>query len=126
MAESPEIPSPPEEAGTRAVREERCRRLITANWKSSHPRVCGENEGGEVGLLCEVRTIPACAGRTNGKQVEYGYGFGPSPRVRGERRLVGSWRMGVAGPSPRVRGEPEYTAFHWWLGPGHPRVCGEN
>jgi len=67
--------------------------------------VCGENEGGEVGLLCEVRTIPACAGRTNGKQVEYGYGFGPSPLVRGE---------------------PEYTAFHWWLGPGHPRVCGEN
>ncbi len=72
--------------------------------------------------------------------------YGPSPRVRGERRWVRlqhAWKTGhpracgenanvpvgtkrVTGPSPRVRGERHRTTRCAMPTAGHPRACGEN
>ncbi len=72
---------------------------------AGHPRVCGENAPWIFEQRQSLRAIPACAGRTTGAQGLFAQFIGPSPRVRGERRL----------PPTRPPGSP-----------GHPRVCGEN
>ena len=74
-------------------------------FKTGHPRVCGENGRMEAAGHQLVRAIPACAGRTLKLGIVRPEMYGPSPRVRGE-------------PSSRDGVRPGET--------GHPRVCGEN
>ncbi len=72
---------------------------------TGHPRVCGENARHLRAVFAAERAIPACAGRTDTLWCPQVFNFGPSPRVRGERRCRTSQRACFA---------------------GHPRVCGEN
>ena len=125
-AESPEIPSPPEEAGTRAVREERCRRLITANWKSSHPRVCGENYLAEFGKVAAKRAIPAVCGEHLSPGVDGGWLNRAIPACAGSTAPLRALVLAHTGPSPRVRGARRRCPGQQPGLPGHPRVCGEH
>ncbi len=72
---------------------------------AGHPRVCGENVANVVVADRELRAIPACAGRTGSWAFMAAWVPGPSPRVRGERLIVGATKHAQT---------------------GHPRVCGEN
>ena len=49
-----------------------------------HPRVCGENDRREARREDRHRSIPACAGKTEGPERGDHVPIGPSPRVRGK------------------------------------------
>ena len=77
--------------------------VFSASTNRVHPRVCGE--------ACPPRIVATMA-------------TGPSPRVRGSRRMFDSFRLG-AGSIPACAGKP---GPRWRACPGdrvHPRVCGE-
>ena len=70
----------------------------------AHPRVCGENAGGD-----HVEALPA----------------GSSPRVRGKHDDLAAG-LDPSGLIPACAGKTEPTTTRFSSGSAHPRVCGEN
>ena len=54
---------------------------------SVHPRVCGEQETDPTLIDQKTRSIPACAGNSQGSTPFWKLTTGPSPRVRGTAPL---------------------------------------
>ena len=78
--------------------------LLTSSMRRAHPRVCGENETGEV----KERLV-----------------FGSSPRVRGKPLLV-AFLCCCRGLIPACAGKTATKSRNRCYGSTHPRVCGEN
>ena len=85
-------------------------KLLLPHWLSHaaavHPRVCGENWGGQALLLRGLRFTPACAGKTSASPASIRLAVGSPPRVRGKRRSRLTRCAHCAGSPPRVRGKP--------------------
>ena len=115
-------------------------------WCAVHPRVCGEHEPMATTTTERKRSIPAYAGNTTARHRCGHRNSGPSPRMRGTRRMVRRMRLPVRsipayagntvvvaigsvvvrGPSPRMRGTRPWVDWFSWWSPVHPRVCGEH
>ena len=116
-------------------------------WKTGkeHPRACGENGGGGVGVVAVRGTSPRMRGK-RGYGVGEGSAAGEHPRACGENAPITINSFSSLGTSPRMRGKlgqivlelPNFrnipahagktclSSGVWSRHGEHPRACGEN
>ena len=95
-----------------------------AHQKGTSPRARGKRIR-QLACLCNLRNIPACAGKTMGHRIKPFTGEGTSPRARGKPESRGH-RVGLTRNIPACAGKTSCKTTSSLVNAEHPRVRGEN